>query len=99
MTSILALAVLSSTQAGWKLVWSDEFEKQGLPDPAKWTYEEGYIRNNEKQFYTKGRSENARVEGGRLIIEARKDNHEGHEVTSASLTTEGKASWTYGRFE
>jgi hypothetical protein len=24
----------------WKLVWSDEFDYEGLPDPAKWGYEE-----------------------------------------------------------
>jgi beta-glucanase (GH16 family) len=58
----------------WKMVWSDEFDKPGLPDPAKWNYEEGFIRNNEAQYYTRGRSQNARVEDGMLIIEARKEN-------------------------
>ena len=57
----------------WKLVWTDEFNNPGLPDPAKWNYEEGFIRNNEAQYYTRGRSENARVEDGMLIIEARKE--------------------------
>jgi hypothetical protein len=56
---------------GRKLVWSDEFDKPGWPDPSKWTYEEGFIRNNELQFYTRNRPENARVENGLLIIEAR----------------------------
>ena len=73
----LCLAVLAAlpVSAGdeWKLVWSDEFDKPGLPDPAKWGYEEGFIRNDEKQFYTKGRKENARVEDGMLVIEARKE--------------------------
>jgi beta-glucanase (GH16 family) len=59
--------------AEWKLVWSDEFDKPGLPDPSKWTYEEGFVRNNELQFYTRGRRENARVENGLLIIETRKE--------------------------
>jgi beta-glucanase (GH16 family) len=59
----------------WKLVWSDEFDKPGPPDPAKWAYEEGYVRNNERQYYTRGRSENARVEDGMLVIEARKENY------------------------
>jgi beta-glucanase (GH16 family) len=58
---------------GWKLVWSDEFDKPGLPDPAKWGYETGFIRNDEKQFYTAERKENARIEDGKLIIEARKE--------------------------
>jgi beta-glucanase (GH16 family) len=59
--------------AGWKLVWSDEFDKPGRPDPAKWSYETGFVRNNEAQYYTRDRSENARVESGSLVIEARKE--------------------------
>ena len=98
ITAMLVAAALTPP-ANWKLVWNDEFAKSGAPDPKKWTYEKGYIRNNEKQFYTADRRENARVEGGRLIIEARKDNFEGKEVTSASLTTQGIAEWSSGRFE
>ena len=100
---------------GWKLVWSDEFDKDGLPDPAKWDYETGFVRNGELQYYTAGRSENARVENGTLVIEARKENfpnpnydksskdprksREFLEYTSASLTTAKTASWTYGHIE
>src|SRR5271166_5957283 len=57
----------------WQLVWSDEFDKPGLPDAAKWDYETGFIRNNEAQYYTRARKENARVENGMLVIEARKE--------------------------
>ena len=85
----------------WKLVFSDEFDKPGLPDPDKWIYEEGYIRNGEKQYYTRERKENVRVEDGNLIIEARKENLKigGRTVnyTSGSLTT--RKSWTYGKIE
>ena len=83
----------------WDLVWADEFDVDGLPDEEKWDYEEGFIRNNEAQYYTRGRSENARVEGGNLVIEARKEAYEGAEFTSASLITRGKMEWIYGRFE
>jgi len=83
----------------WKLIWSDEFDYTGLPDPAKWSYERGLIRNHELQFYTEGRRENARVENQRLIIEARKEAWEGSAFTSASIHTLGKAEWTYGRIE
>lgn len=92
------LAVLAMGN-GYKLVWADEFNDAGRPDPKKWTYEVGYVRNNEAQYYTDGRLENARVEGGHLILEARKDDFEGHPVTSASITTQGKAAWKYGRIE
>lgn len=81
-----------------KLVWSDEFNTPGAPDPAKWTYEEGYLRNKEAQFYTR-RKENVRIENGRLVIEARKDDWEGKPVTSGSITTRGLHSWTYGKIE
>jgi beta-glucanase (GH16 family) len=58
---------------GYKLVWSDEFDRPGLPDPARWGYEEGFVRNHEAQYYTRSRLENARVENGLLVIEARKE--------------------------
>jgi len=99
----------------WELVWSDEFNYEGLPDKTKWDYEEGFVRNNEKQYYTRARSENARVTSGMLIIEGRKEqlknphyqpgatkwarSREFAQYTAASLTTRGKASWLYGRIE
>lgn len=88
-----------ATLPGWRLVWADEFDAPGLPDTSRWTYEEGLIRNREAQYYTRGRPENARVENGTLIIEARKESHRDAQYTSASLTTEGRASWRYGRIE
>ena len=93
----------------WKLVWSDEFNYTGHPDPAKWGYEEGYVRHNELQYYTANRLENARVDGHNLLIELRQEtpesflptsiNDEWHRYTSASVNTRDTASWTYGRFE
>ena len=60
----------------WKLVWKDEFDYTGLPDSSKWTYEVGGHGwgNHELQYYTAKSKENARVENGKLIIEARKEN-------------------------
>lgn len=84
---------------GWKLVWADEFDTPGAPDPKKWSYEEGLLRNNEAQYYTRDRRENARVEDGHLVIEARKEDWKGSHYTSASLHTHQKAEWTYGRIE
>ncbi len=84
-----------------KLVWQDEFDKPGLPDPTRWAYDVGGHGwgNNEAQYYTSQRSENARVEKGKLIIEARKESFEGKNYTSARLLTQNKIAWTYGRFE
>ena len=89
----------SASRSGWELVWSDEFDSVGLPDSTRWTYETGMIRNRELQYYTRARRENARVEDGLLIIEARREPFDTARYTSASLTTEGKASWRYGRIE
>jgi beta-glucanase (GH16 family) len=84
--------------SGWTLVFSDEFETPGALDPAKWGYEVGYIRNDEKQYYT-SRSENVRVEGGSLVIEARKEPYQGYAYTSASVNTRGRFEFLYGRVE
>ena len=87
-----------------KLVWSDEFNRPGLPDTVKWNYDKGRgcpqlcgWGNNEPQFYTWKRKENARVLNGELIIEAHKESFEGAAYTSARLTTKKKGDWTYGR--
>lgn len=96
----------------YRLVWSDEFETDGIPDTTKWTSEYGFARNHEAQWYQK---DNARCEDGLLIIEAKKEkrpnpwykagsqdwktSRENIEYTSSSLTTSGKFSFKYGRME
>ena len=87
---MLVMVASSAHAQKWQLVWSDEFDYQGLPDKTKWSYEEGFVRNHERQYYTRSRLENARVEGGMLVIECRKEhftptNHEPVEYTAASL--------------
>jgi beta-glucanase (GH16 family) len=88
--------------AGWDLVWADEFTQTNgsPPDSAKWVHETGGggWGNNELQYYT-NRTENARIEDGKLVIEARAENFGGRSYTSARLITKNKASWTYGRME
>ena len=79
------------------LVWQDEFDGQGLPDPGRWGYEVGLVRNHERQYYTRDRAANARIENGLLVIEARRERFENADYTSASLTS--RANWTYGRIE
>ncbi len=98
---------------GLKLVWADEFNRDGAPDPRKWSFERGFARNEEAQWYG---SENATVKDGFLTIEARRErrpnpnfkpgssdwrtNRETIEYTSSSLVTGPKGgAWQYGRFE
>jgi beta-glucanase (GH16 family) len=97
---------------GYKLVWSDEFDVDGAPNPKNWNYEKGFARNEELQWY---QPDNATVKAGLLVIEARKErvsnpnykagssdwktSRQYAEYTSTSMTTSGLQSWQYGRFE
>lgn len=103
-------AAIDSTK--WKLAWSDEFDKDGAPDSSNWVYEKGFVRNSELQWY---RPDNATVSGGLLTIAAQKQqvlnpnynagstdwkqNRQYAQYTSTSMTTMGKRSFLYGRFE
>ena len=89
-----------------KLVWADEFSYKGLPDSTRWGYDRGRgcpqncgWGNQEAQFYTWDRKENARVENGFLIIEARKENWQDALYTSTRLVSKNKGDWKYGRIE
>lgn len=83
------------------MVWNDEFDYSGLPDPQKWSYDIGGSGwgNNELQYYTENRTANARVENGKLIIEAIKESYGGMDYTSARLVSRQKGDWLYGRIE
>src|ERR1700680_3154792 len=85
----------------YQLVWSDEFDTDGPPDSTKWGYDTGGNGwgNKELEYYTFARPENATVKNGNLVIEARKENYNGSNYTSARLLTRGKAKWTGGKFE
>ncbi|MDT0687803.1 glycoside hydrolase family 16 protein [Autumnicola psychrophila] len=103
----------TSQNRSFKLTFSDEFDYKGLPNPEKWSYEEGFVRNMEPQYYTKERKKNTRVKNGSLIITGRKDKikndfyKEGSThwrtklkytaYTSASIKTFGKFNFQYGR--
>ncbi len=102
-TAIVLFCLLAfvscKSQPDWKLVWSDEFNYSGLPDSSNWQNEVGFIRNHELQYYTKNRMDNAIVKDGNLMIIARKEACDSAQYTSASINTDGKHSWTYGKIE
>jgi beta-glucanase (GH16 family) len=83
----------------YQLVWSDEFNDTSL-NKNVWNIEVNDYGggNNELQYYT-DRSENLRVEGGNLVIEARKERYLTRNYTSARITTQKKVSFRYGRIE
>ena len=84
---------------GWTLVWHDEFDGPEI-DRANWTFDSGGHGwgNNEMEYHT-DRSENARIEDGQLVIEARAETFGNRDYTSARLKTQGLHVWQYGRFE
>ena len=102
----------SYEKEGYQLVWGDEFNQAGRPDPNHWRYESGFVRNEELQWY---QPQNAVCSNGQLVIEARREqranpdyvagdnnwrrNRRMIDYTSSCLLTEGHASWLYGRFE
>lgn len=97
---------------GYVLVWADEFNREGAPDPNNWVYEHGFERNEELQWY---QPDNATCKDGLLVIEARRERRPNPiydpnardwrrsrqyiEYTSTSMKTIRKHSWTFGRFE
>jgi beta-glucanase (GH16 family) len=106
------VAVTEAANETWKLVWADEFNTNGAPDPANWNYEHGFERNHEAQWY---QPENAICTNGLLVITARRETKPNpHYVadsndwrkeranihyTSASLTTRHLREFKYGKFE
>ena len=70
---LLLIAVACATPPpgqDWELVWSEEFETDGLPDVTRWSYDVGYIANQEHQYYTRARRENARENAVRVTLPA-----------------------------
>jgi len=83
------------------MIWADEFDVAGLPDTSKWAYDVGSWGwgNNELQAYTSARLENARVENGKLIIEAHREVYDSMDYSSARLVTRGKQDFETGYLE
>ncbi len=84
---------------GMELVWSDEFDGDAI-NLENWTYDIGGWGwgNGEAQYYT-DRPDNARIEDGLLIIEARQERFDDSYYTSARLKTQDRQQFRYGRIE
>ncbi len=97
---------------GYELGWQDEFDVDGAPNPANWSFENGFVRNEEAQWY---QPDNASVRAGFLVIEGRRErlanpnyragstdwktSREFAEYTASSLHSRGKQSFRFGRLE
>jgi beta-glucanase (GH16 family) len=114
LLSLVSTACLAedATAGQYRLVWADEFELDGKPNPKNWTFERGFVRNGELQWY---QPQNAICKDGKLIIEGRRErkpnprykkgsgswktSRKDIEYTSSCLITKGLHSWKYGRVE
>lgn len=111
---ILISAPLRMYSQKYELVWQDDFDYNGKPDPEKWNFEKGFVRNLEKQYYT-SRRKNAIVQNGKLFLIARKEKYRNRnfqadsgnwryntrysDYTSASVNTQKKFEFQYGRVD
>lgn len=110
-TASLSLAAPDSPS--WELVWNDEFNKSGAPDPKKWNIEKDFVRNeNAQQLYT-DRKQNIVQARGKLVLTAKaekrkngrydpkgaswRETREYADYTSGSVNSTGKFSFRYGR--
>ena len=96
----------------YRLIWSDEFNTDGPPDPSKWKSETGFLRNSELQWY---QAANSTCRNGLLVIEARREtipnpHHDPKSgdwkkqrstanYSSGSLITTPDNEWHFGRSE
>jgi len=111
----LVITIISKAQqnlSGYQLVWSDEFNVNGQLDSSKWKYENGFVRNNEMQWYQK---ENAICKDGFLVITAKKEvkrnpnymsgtkdwktNRPFIEYSSSSVLMQKQHAFQYGKLE
>lgn len=88
----------------WTLIYNDEFDTGGLPDPSRWTVDprpKGWI-NSEQQVYTDATHDNAVVRDGNLVITGKKDYPTGNPNepwSSARVISQGKMDFLYGKVE
>ena len=101
-----------ATHVQYKLVWFDEFNNDGAPDPLKWRFENGFVRNEEAQWY---QQENAICENGYLVISGKKEHKPNPnyiqgstnwktsgafiEYTSSSVVMQREHAFQYGKIE
>jgi beta-glucanase (GH16 family) len=88
-----------TTYPGYALIWSDEFDGNAI-NTNNWGFDTGNNGwgNNELENYT-NRTQNAFVSQGNLIIEARQEQLNGSNYTSARMLTMGKKSFQFGRID
>ncbi len=95
---IVALGLLASASLALRLVWEDNFDGNSI-DTRKWGFDIGHVGGNNEQTYYTNRPANCYVKGGKLYLQALKENYGGQPHTSCRMLTKGKHDWKFGRFE
>lgn len=91
----LTLSAYAEEPPALQLVWSDEFDVDGPLDPNDWRHERGFRRNRELQWY---QQENARCEGGFLVIEARRERLPVPTGPSERSVPDWAKGWTHAEY-
>ncbi len=96
----ISKSIQVTVSVAFSLLWSDEFNTNGAPDPSKWGYDlgAGGWGNAELQYYT-SRPENVIVQNGVLRINLIKENFSGSNYTSTRMLSKGKFIFKYGVVE
>ena len=96
----ISKSITVTVNVALSLVFADEFNNNGAPDPAKWSYDlgAGGWGNNELQNYT-DRIDNVTASGGTLKIIAKREAYSGSAFTSARILTKNKYAFKYGKVE
>lgn len=79
---------ITAARAEWKLVHEEDFSRRGSLDASFWSTEEGFIRNQEEQYY---RAANVSVQSGALVLEARR------ETVPNAMFRAASDDWRYSR--
>lgn len=93
----LVISCEKSISEEWKLVWSDEFDKDGTPDVTKWTFTAR--GTSDWNRYCVADTTVAVVKSGKLMLKGKLTGNENEKYKTGGVQSKGKFSFKYGKVE
>ncbi len=92
-------AFAQKKETDWKLIWQDEFSKDGKPDTAKWSF--AGRGKADWNCYCSNDTSTAIVRNGKLYLSGilSKDNADTVKYQTGCISTKNKFSFKYGKLE
>lgn len=81
----------------WRLIWSDEFATDGIPDASKWTFTSR--GPSDWNRYCVADTTTAVVKSGKLYLKGRLTGTETEKYKTGGVQSKGKFSFKYGKIE